>query len=145
MLIQSHCIVPLVLVRFVVKNHYCVLLSLVNFLVRAAGVGPALTAWKAAVIPLDHARRTGIESIPRFYFQENILDANKVIQELELQHFRSYIRLTSTCFLISNQFLHTWGLLVLLVLRCSSLQIPTPQVIFEILSRATPQRAQLKP
>ena len=24
--------------------------------VRAAGVGPALTAWKAAVIPLDHAR-----------------------------------------------------------------------------------------
>lgn len=32
------------------------LLYLMINIVRAAGVGPALTAWKAAVIPLDHAR-----------------------------------------------------------------------------------------
>ena len=34
-------------------------------IVRAAGVGPALTAWKAAVIPLDHARIMDVATISK--------------------------------------------------------------------------------
>ena len=43
-------------IRGLTRNEKIAERAIFSFVMRAAGVEPALTAWKAAVIPLDHAR-----------------------------------------------------------------------------------------